>query len=127
MILPLKVAHHNSIHQDSKQLDMQLKIIGFEQGDIGSHYCRKGVATMVFTGCTVYPPISALCIWYGLVLGGVKDKYIFSEKSSDEYVGRCASFLYQIKKEFAVSPPYLDFTELCEIEKLDCNRQFFSS
>ena len=29
------------------------------------------------------------------------------------------------EKDFAVSPLYFDFTELCEIEKLDHNRQIF--
>ena len=30
-----------------KNLDMQLKRLGFEAGDLGSHFCRRGVATMV--------------------------------------------------------------------------------
>ena len=98
-----------TIEKASKQLDMQLKIIGFEQGDIGSHYCRKGVATMLAVGCAVSPPIVPLCIWVGWVLGGVKDKYLFSEKSGDQYVGRYASSLDQLKKEFAFSLPYFDF------------------
>ena len=84
-----------------KQLDMQLKRLGFEAGDIGSHSCRKGVATMVAAGCTVYLPIVALCIQAGWVLGGVKDKYLFRDRSSDQYVGRCDSCLDQLKKEFS--------------------------
>ena len=92
-----------------KHLDTKLKRLGFEAGDLGSHYCRKGVATMLAVGCAVSPPIVPLCIWVGWVLGGVKDKYLFSEKSGDRYVGRCASFLGQLKKEFAFSLPYFDF------------------
>ena len=67
------------------------------------------------------PPIVALYILAGWVLGGVKDKYLFSEKAGDQYAGRCTSCLDQLKKEFAVSPPYFDFTKLFEIEKLDRN------
>ena len=51
--------------------------------------------------------------------------YLFKENAGDQYTGRCASCLDQLKKEFVVSPPYFDFTELCEIEKLDHNRQIF--
>ena len=49
----------------------------------------------------------------GWVLGGVKVKYLFREKSGDQYVGRYASCLDKLQKEFAVSPPYFDFTDLC--------------
>ena len=101
-----------------KQLDTQLKRLGFEAGDLGSHSYHKGVATMVASGCTVSPPIFALCIQAGWFLGGVKDKYLFREKSGDQYIGCCASCLDQLKKEFAVYPPYFEFTELFEIEKL---------
>ena len=71
----------------------------------------------------MYPPIIELCIRARWVLGGVKDKYLFREKAGDQYVGRYASCLDQLKKEFAVPPPYFDFTELCEIEKLYRNRK----
>ena len=70
------------------------------------------------------PPIITLCIQAGWILGGVKDKYLFREKAGDQYVGCCASCLDQQKKEFAVSPPYFDFTELCEIDKIDRKRKF---
>ena len=81
-----------------KQLDMQLKILGFEAGNIGYHSCRKGVATMVASGCTVYPPIAIIYIQVGWVLVGVKDKYLFREKAGDQYVGHCAICLEQLKK-----------------------------
>ena len=103
------------------QLDTQLKILGFETGDLGYHSCRKGVATMLDAGCAVYPHIVALCILEGWVLGVVKYTYLFRKKSGDNYVGRYASCLDQLKRGFAVSPPYFYFIELCEIEKLDHN------
>ena len=55
----------------------------------------------------------------------MKDEYLFRYKAGDKHFGRCTSCLDQLEKEFAVSPPYFDFTELCEIEKLDHNRQLF--
>ena len=78
---------------------------------------------MVTSGCTAYLPIAALCIRAGWFLGGVKYKYLFRERAIDQYFGRCAICLDQLKKDFGVSQPYFDFTELCEIEKLDRNRQ----
>ena len=93
-----------------------LKIFGFDKDDLGSHSCRKGVATMIAAGCTVSPPIVALCIRAGWALGGVKDKYLFRENAGDQYVGRCASCLDQLTKDFAASPPYFDFKV---IEKVD--------
>ena len=50
-----------------KQLDTQLKIVGFEAGALGSHLCRKGVAQMVYSGCTVSHTILALFIWAGWI------------------------------------------------------------
>ena len=79
------------------QLDTQLKILGFETGDLGYHSCRKGVATMLDAGCAVYPHIVALYILEGWVLGVVKYTYLFRKKSGDNYVGRYASCLDQGK------------------------------
>ena len=80
---------------------------------------------MLAAGYTVYPHIFALFIQEVWVLGVVKYEYLLMEKAGDQYVGSCSSCLDHLKKEFAVSPPYFDFTELCEIEKLDSNRQIF--
>lgn len=98
-------------------LEIPLKKLGYEPGDLGTHSSRKGVATMVAAGCTVSPPIVSLCIRAGWVLGGVKDKYLFRENAGDQYVGRCASCLDQLTKEFAVSPAYFDFSDLNTNEK----------
>jgi len=56
----------------------------FEPGDLGTD---RGVATMVAAGRTISPPIVSLCIMAGWALGGVKDKYLFRENASDQYVG----------------------------------------
>ena len=42
-------------------------------------------------------------------MGGVKDKYLKYEAAGDRYVGRYASGLNQLSKEFAVTPAYFDF------------------
>ena len=81
-----------------KQLDRQLKILGSEAGDLGSHSCHKGWATMAAAGYTVSSPIVLICMRAWWVSGGVKDKYLLSEKYGDQYVGSCSSFLDQLKK-----------------------------
>ena len=43
----------------------QLKALGFEVGDLVSHSCCKGVATMIASGWSVSPPIVSLCIRAG--------------------------------------------------------------
>ena len=47
-------------------------------------------------------------------MGGVKDRYLKRESAGDQYVGRCAAGLDQLSKQFAVSPPYFDFTGIDE-------------
>ena len=57
-------------------------------------------------------------------MGGVKDKYLTRADAGDQYVGRCASLLSQVTKEFAVSPPYFDFTGLCDEEKIARKKRY---
>ena len=94
------------------ELDSQLSDMGYELGDLGTHSSRKGVASMIAAGCTVSPPIISICIRAGWAMGGVKDKYLLYGCAGDEYVGRAASCLDQTTKEFAVSPPYFDYSHL---------------
>ena len=51
-------------------------------------------------------------------MGGVKDTYLKKEDARAQYVGRCARYMYQMDKFFAVSPPYFDFSHLDEVEAL---------
>ena len=80
-----------------------------------THSVGKGVATMVAAVFTVSSPIVSICLRVGWIMDGVKDKYLFYEASGDHYVGRCATTLNILKKEFAVSPPYFDFLEIKDI------------
>ena len=107
-----------------KSCASELKLLGFEPGDLGTHLSRKGVATMIAAGCTISPPIASLCIRAGWVMGGVKDKYIFRENGGDQYVGRCASCLDMLSKEFSVSPPHFDFSSLNPDERRDKKKKY---
>ena len=89
----------------------RLSELGVKPGDLGTHSARKGVPTMVASGCKVSPPIVSLCICVEWVMGGVKNKYLFYKAAGDHYVGRCATTFNLIKKEFAVSQPYFDYSE----------------
>ena len=92
----------------------ELQQLGVKEGDLGTHSCRKGVATMVAAGCTISPPIVSICVRAGWVMGGVKDRYLKRESAGDQYVGRCAAGLDQLSKTFSVSPPYFDFSAINE-------------
>ena len=83
---------------------VELQKLGVQHGDLGTHSCRKSVGTMVSSGCMISPPITLICIRRVWVMGGVKDKYLKNESADDQYVGRCASGMYQLSKEFAVTP-----------------------
>ena len=48
----------------------ELQQLGVEEGDLGTHSCRKGVSTMVAAGCAVSPPIVSICVRAGWVMGG---------------------------------------------------------
>jgi hypothetical protein len=84
--------------------------LGIEEGDLGSHSCRKGAITHVSSGCTVSPPMSSICLRAGWSMGPIKDRYIHFEKAGDQFVGRCATTISSMTKEFAVSPCYFDTT-----------------
>ena len=81
-----------------------LKILGVEEGDLGTHSCRKGVVTMVAAGYTVSRPIISICIRAGWVMGGVKYKYLKHKSAGDQYVGRCASGLNPLEKRLLLHP-----------------------
>ena len=102
------------------------------QATSGATLAGKGVATMVAAGCTVSPPIVSLCLRAGWTLGGVKDKYLFRKNAGDQYVGRCASCLDQNTTEFAVSPPYFDYSRFDgdreeKIKKMQKVKEFIES
>ena len=65
----------------------ELQMLGVEDGDLGTHSCCKGGATMVSAGCNVSPPIVSICVRAGWVMGGVKDRYLRRESAGNQYIG----------------------------------------
>lgn len=92
--------------------------MGIDWKELGTHSARKGVGSMVANASTVGPPIVALCLRIGWSLGGVKDKYLFRQDAGDLNVGRRAAGLDVETTGFAISPPYFDYSDLDEAEKL---------
>ena len=62
-------------------------------------------------------------------MGGVKDKYLKYKAAGDQYVGRGASGLNQLSKEFALMPAYFDlFGEMNdEVEREKLKKIFRNS
>ena len=75
--------------------------MGDNTGDLCTHICRKSVATIVSSGCTVSPTISLICIRCGWYMGVAKEIYLKYEADEHNYVGLCISFLDHKLKLFA--------------------------
>ena len=56
---------NDEFHEILKLYKNDLEALGVEQGDLGTHSTRKGVATAVSSGSTMSPPIVSLCIRAG--------------------------------------------------------------
>ena len=72
--------------------------MGINHGELGTHSFRKVAETMVPYGCIVSPTTALMCIRCGWYMGIFKEIYLKYESSGDQYVGRCASSLYQKNK-----------------------------
>ena len=90
----------------------ELRKMGVDSFDLGTHSARKGVATLVASGCTISPPIISICLRMGWSMGGVKDRYLKLAEAGDQAVGRRANLSDPLKKEYAISQPYFDFTDI---------------
>ena len=98
----------HKVIRDNKDL---FENLGVNEGELGSHSTRKGAITLVSAGCTVSPPMAAICLRAGWSMGPVKDRYIHYEKAGDQFVGRCATGISSLGKEFACSPVYFDLSD----------------
>ena len=98
----------NIFHKVIRENKELFEANGVREGDLGSHSCRKGAITLVSAGCTVSPPMAAICLRAGWSMGPVKDRYIHYEKARDQFVGRCATGISSLGKDFATSPVYWD-------------------
>ena len=109
--------YHKIFHEMVNDNLEELKEMGVEKGDLGTHSARKGVGTWVTAGCTVGPPIVSVCVRMGWAMGGVKDRYLKLSAAGDQYTGRCAAGLDVCSKKFGISNPYFDFSSLSGTEK----------
>lgn len=85
-----------------------LASLGVDPKDYGSHSVRKGAISLVSAGCTVSPPMAAICLRAAWSMGNVKDRYIHYEKAGDEFVGRSVSGISSLSHKFAASPIYFE-------------------
>ena len=97
--------------------------LGVREGDLGSHSCRKGAITLVSAGCTVSPPMAAICLRACWSMGPVKDCYIHYEKARDQFVGRSATGVSSLTKQFALSPVYWELSDEGESASVEVDRQ----
>lgn len=105
-------------HRTMEEHEVEFAKLGVSKGDLGSHSCRKGAITMVTTGCTVSPPMAAVCIRAGWSMGSVKDRYIHYEKAGDQFVGRTVTGIPSLDCNFAISPVYWDWCGLPRREEI---------
>ena len=101
----------------------EFKKLGVTKGDLGSYSSQKGAITLVTTGCTVSPPMAAVCIRAGWSMGPVKDRYIHYEKAGDEFVGRTVTGITALDCNFAISPVYWNWCGLSPSEESNAKKR----
>ena len=79
--------------------------LGIPYEEISTHSYRKGSASACASGSTQGPPIVAICLRAGWKLGGVLNTYLCLENAGDQFVGRVATGLPLLRREFGVLPP----------------------
>ena len=89
--------------------------MGINPGELGTHRFRNVTETMVPYGCIVSPTTALLCIRCVWSMGIFKEIYLKYESSGDQYVGRCASSLYQKINSF--SPHFFGFSSLQNLQE----------
>ena len=55
----------NVFHKVTRENKGLFEANGVKEGELGSHSCWKGAITHVPTGCTVSPPMEAICLRAG--------------------------------------------------------------
>ena len=94
------------IHKVICENKEEFEKLGVKPGDFGSHSTGKSSINLVYSGCTVSPPMSSIFLRACWIMGNVKDRYIHYEKSGDQFCGRSVTRISYLCKEFAVSPAY---------------------
>ena len=65
-----------------------MRLLGFEVADIGMHSIWKG-AISYLASLPGGPPIAAVCIRAGWMMGNISDIYMRYISSGDQFVGQC--------------------------------------
>ena len=84
----------------------EVRTMGINPDDIGTHSIRKGASTFTASGSTAAPSSTAVHLRAGWALGGVQDTYLRYEAAGDHHVGRTVCGLPLNKPEFALPPPF---------------------
>ena len=82
--------------------------LGVDPNTLGTHSIQKGAISHVSAGCTVSPPMAAICLRAAWSMGNVKDRYIYYEKAGDEFMGRSVTDISSLSRHFATSPVYFE-------------------
>ena len=82
----------------------EVRLLGFEVTDIGTHSIRKG-AISYLASLPGGPPIAAVCIQVGWTMRNIRDIHMRYVSSGDQFVGQCLSMLPLLRTEFGSSPP----------------------
>ena len=88
----------------------EVRAMGYEIGDLGTHSIRKGAATYL-TSIPGGPPVAASSQRGGWSMGNIKDRYFKYQEAGDQYVGRCLCLLPILSVDLASSPPFFDIAE----------------
>ena len=83
----------------------EVRLLGFEVTDIGMHSIQKG-AISYLASLPGGPPIAAVCIWVGWMMGNIRDIYMRYISSGDQFVSQCLSMLPLLHTKFGSSPPH---------------------
>ena len=87
-------------------------------------FSKKGVSTMVASGCAISPPIISLCIRAGWSIDGMKERYLKYESARDKYVGRIVYGLNLLSTNFTVSLLYFNFEHITDtIQVIEMKRK----
>ena len=82
-----------------------MRLLGFEVTEIGTHSIWKG-AISYLASLPGGPPIAAVCIQAGWMMGTIRDIYMRYISSGDQFVSWCLSMLPLLCTEFGSSPPH---------------------
>ena len=77
-----------SLKKVVKKNKNEFESLGIDVDDLGSHSARKGAASYASAGCTVSPPMTAICLRACWSMGPVKERYLHYEKAGDQFLGR---------------------------------------